>query len=94
MTIIDHIMKLYETSCEILTPKSYQWKVVAQKMYEIAKEFKKQEAMLKCHNCGKQVRGCVKLIRNGKIQETGFCCYDCYLKFWSNNPRFSPLPKA
>lgn len=25
-------------SCEVLTPKSYQWKVVAQKMYEIAKQ--------------------------------------------------------
>ena len=38
MTIQDHIIKLYEMACEILTPKSYQWKVVAQKMYELAKE--------------------------------------------------------
>ena len=43
MTIIDHIIKLYEISLEVLTPKSYQWKVVAQKMYEIAKDFKKEE---------------------------------------------------
>ena len=45
MTIIDHIMKLYEMSCEVLTPKSYQWKVVAQKMYELARDFKKEESI-------------------------------------------------
>lgn len=49
---------------------------------------------MKCYNCGKQVRGCVKLIRNGKVQETEFCCYDCYLQFWKETPGFSPLPKA
>lgn len=43
MTIIDYIIKLYEMSCEVLTPKSYQWKTVAQRMYEIAKEFKERE---------------------------------------------------
>lgn len=30
-------------SCEVLTPKSYQWKVVAHKMYEIARDFKKEQ---------------------------------------------------
>ena len=43
MTIIDHIMKLYEAADEILTPKSYQWKAVAKKMYELAKNFKEEE---------------------------------------------------
>lgn len=43
MTIIDHIIKLYEAADEILTPKSYQWKVVAQKLYELARDFKKEE---------------------------------------------------
>ena len=45
MTIINHIMKLYEISCEILTPKSYQWKAVAEKMYELARDFKKEESI-------------------------------------------------
>lgn len=45
MLIIDHIMKLYEVSEEILTPKSYQWKAVAQKMYELARDFKKEESI-------------------------------------------------
>ena len=38
MAPLENIAKLYEMACEILTPKSYQWKVVAQKMYELAKE--------------------------------------------------------
>lgn len=38
-------MKLYEVSCEILTPKSYQWKAVAEKMYELARDFKKEESV-------------------------------------------------
>ena len=42
MRITDHIIKLYEMACEVLTPKSYQWKIVAQRMYEIAKEAKKE----------------------------------------------------
>lgn len=45
MTIIDNIMKLYEVSCEILTPKSYQWKSVAEKMYELARDLKKEESI-------------------------------------------------
>ena len=45
MIILDHIIKLYEVSEEILTPKSYQWKIVAQKMCELARDFKKQESI-------------------------------------------------
>ena len=43
MKMNDHIIKLYEMACEVLTPKSYQWKIVAQRMYELAKEFKEEE---------------------------------------------------
>ena len=43
MTIIDHIMLIYEMSCKVLTPKSYKWEDVAKKMYEIAKEFKERK---------------------------------------------------
>ena len=43
MTTLSHITKLYEMACETLTPKSYQWKAVAQKMYELAKEQKENQ---------------------------------------------------
>ena len=43
MAPLENIAKLYEMACEILTPKSYQWKVVAQKMYELAKEQKENQ---------------------------------------------------
>ena len=34
---IKSIVLVYEIADKILTPKSYQWKAVAEKMYEIAK---------------------------------------------------------
>ena len=43
MTPLENIAKLYEMACEILTPKSYQWKVVAQKMYEPARQRKENQ---------------------------------------------------
>ena len=43
MTIIDHIMLIYEMACKVHKPKSYQWEGVAKHMYEIAKEFKERE---------------------------------------------------
>lgn len=33
---MDEICKVYEIASKILTPKSYQWKFIAEKMYEIA----------------------------------------------------------
>lgn len=38
---MNDIVNLYECAVKILTPKSYQWKAVAEQMYKIAKE--KQE---------------------------------------------------
>lgn len=34
---LEKITLVYELATQMLTPKSYQWKVVAEKMYEIAK---------------------------------------------------------
>lgn len=49
---------------------------------------------MKCHNCNKTIRGSIKLIRHdGKIQNTGFCTYECYLEFWKGVNGFIPLPK-
>lgn len=35
---LEKIILLYELATQTLTPKSYQWKAVAEKMYEIAKQ--------------------------------------------------------
>lgn len=34
---LEKIILVYELATQMLTPKSYQWKTVAEKMYEIAK---------------------------------------------------------
>lgn len=34
---LEKITLVYELATQMLTPKSYQWKAVAEKMYEIAK---------------------------------------------------------
>lgn len=48
---------------------------------------------MKCNNCEKSIRRGIKLIRNGKIQNTKFCTYECYLEFWKGVNGFIPLPK-
>lgn len=35
---LEKIRFIYEISTEMLMPKSYQWKTVAEKMYQIAKQ--------------------------------------------------------
>lgn len=40
---LEKIILVYELATQMLTPKSYQWKAVAEKMYEIAKLTEKKE---------------------------------------------------
>lgn len=42
---IEVVIRLYELAESVLTPKSYQWKAIAKKMYEELKTIKKE---LKC----------------------------------------------
>lgn len=37
---IEKIILAYELGIKMLTPKSYHWKAIAEKMYKIAKETK------------------------------------------------------
>ena len=47
---------------------------------------------MKCNNCEGKYRRGIRLVRpDGRIQATGFCCYQCYLDFWTKTPGFVPL---
>lgn len=40
---LEKIIFVYELATQMLMPKSYQWKAVAEKMYEIAKQAEQKE---------------------------------------------------